>query len=366
MFSFPSFLKPLRRFDWILFSAILVLAAISFSTLYSIDLSRGGVLRYFSTQIIAFAIGMIALFVGANLHVTWYSSAGRFIYLLGLGLLATVLFVGSTVRGTRGWFPIGNFSFQPAEFAKFTLVIVLGLLSERYGRKHGSAVFLVVSFVITLTLAGLIMLQPDLGSSLVLLGTWFGILCFTNTRRLYIFAIIMAAVLVALTSWRFYLKDYQKERVLTFLNPERDPMKSGYNVTQSIVAVGAGQFFGRGLGRGSQSQLHFLPEAQTDFIFSVISEELGFFGAGLVILLFFVIIWRLLFIARRANSDFAAYMVLGIALVFMAQIVLNTGGALGLLPMTGVTLPFVSYGGSSLIINLMMIGLAESVYRSTF
>jgi rod shape determining protein RodA len=176
----------------------------------------------------------------------------------------------------------------------------------------------------------------------------------------------MAAVLVALTSWRFYLKDYQKERVLTFLNPERDPMKSGYNVTQSIVAVGAGQFFGRGLGRGSQSQLHFLPEAQTDFIFSVISEELGFFGAGLVILLFFVIIWRLLFIARRANSDFAAYMVLGIALVFMAQIVLNTGGALGLLPMTGVTLPFVSYGGSSLIINLMMIGLAESVYRSTF
>src|SRR3989339_701014 len=151
---------------------------------------------------------------------------------------------------------------------------------------------------------------------------------------------------------------------MTFIDPTRDPLGSGYNVTQSIIAVGSGQFLGRGLGFGSQSQLHFLPEAQTDFIISVIGEELGFVGFFIVLVLYFVLLWRLVNIAYKAKNDFGAYVSLGVSLVFLSHIVVNIGAAMGLLPVTGVTLPFLSYGGSSLIINFLLLGIAESSARS--
>jgi len=153
--------------------------------------------------------------------------------------------------------------------------------------------------------------------------------------------------------------------LLTFIHPERDPLGSGYNVTQSIIAVGSGKIFGRGLGFGSQSQLHFLPEAQTDFIFSVIGEELGFIGVNIMLIVYVVLLWRLVHIAKNCTSDFSAYTVLGIALLFLFQMIVNVGAAIGILPLTGVTLPFVSYGGSSLLINMILIGISESAAISS-
>jgi rod shape determining protein RodA len=219
--------------------------------------------------------------------------------------------------------------------------------------------------LVTLFFVGLILLQPDLGSSLVLFGIWFGVMILAGIKKRYIALLVCLLVVVFSLGWLFVFQDYQKDRLLTFAYSDRDPLGAGYNVIQSIIAIGSGQFFGRGLGFGSQSQLHFLPEAQTDFVFSVIAEELGFIGTFIVLTLYFLLLWRLIRVAQLSTSEFGAYVVLGIIFLFIIQLVLNIGGSTGLLPITGVTLPFVSYGGSSLITNYILIGIALGIARSS-
>lgn len=362
MFNFK--LYSLRNVDWLLVVIVLVLVSVGLAAIYSIDLSKGTVLEFFPTQFVALVLGLIAMGLAAFIHISFYRNMAKPAYILAGLLLLLVLFFGVTVRGTTGWFRMAGFSFQPAEFAKVALVIFLAWIVSRYGRRFDKIQFVVVTFIFTVILAGLIMLQPDLGSALVLFGIWFGLLFLTGTKKRYIFGLIAIFLCTALLSWAFLFKDYQKDRILTFIDPARDPLGSGYNVTQSIIAIGSGQIFGRGLGFGSQSQLHFLPEAQTDFIFSVVSEELGFFGAFVLLSLYFLMLWRLLKIAEAIQDDFASYLVLAIALLFFLQMLVNIGGAAGFLPVTGVTLPFVSYGGSSLMINLLLIGLVLSAARS--
>lgn len=362
---FHRIYSQVRYLDLILPLSVFILITIGLVSLYSIDLSQGSELRYFTTQTIALLLGAGVATLAASFHATRYQAASRFIYLVALLLLAAVLFFGVTIRGTTGWFRFFGFSFQPAEFAKVGLILMLGRLIHKSGRQFNSPKFLISSAALTFAIIGLIMLQPDLGSSLVLGGIWFGLLFLAGIKKRYIFGLIAILVVTATVGWFFLLQDYQKDRVLTFVNPERDPLGSGYNVTQSVIAIGAGQFFGRGLGQGSQSQLHFIPEAQTDFIIAVIGEELGFFGLILILFLYGLIVYRLIRIASRARDDFAAYTVMGIACLFFLQLIINLGGATGILPVTGVTLPFLSYGGSSLIINLLLIGIAESIARST-
>lgn len=361
MFNFPKI--NWRNFDWILFFSAFILSLIGLSTIYSVDLSRGDLLDLTSKQMISLGIAIVVFFVASQMHLSFYESAARPAYFLAIILLVAVLFFGASIRGTTGWFRFWGFSFQPAEFAKVALVMLLAWRMERQARRFDKWQFVLVMFTLTLSLVALILLQPDLGSASILLGVCFGLLILAGTKKRYIFGIIILAVLVAVFGWIFVFKDYQKDRIMTFVDPARDPLGSGYNVTQSIIAVGSGQFLGRGLGFGSQSQLHFLPEAQTDFIISVISEELGFVGFFIVLALYFILIWRLVNIAYRARNDFSAYLPLGVSLVFFSHIVVNIGAAMGLLPVTGVTLPFLSYGGSSLIINFLLLGLAESSAR---
>lgn len=365
MRSFGAIISSFRIYDWLLTVAVFVLVAISFSAVYSVDLSQGEELIYFPTQLTAFMIGVAVFFVVANLHMTIYKSYSVLFYIFSLVLLVGVLFLGVSIRGTTGWFRFGGFSFQPAEFAKVGLIIFLGWLVERYGRRFDKPQFFIASGLATALFVGLILLQPDLGSALILFSIWLGILLLAGVKKRYILLVVGLLVISFLAGWFFLFKDYQKERLLTFIDPASDPLGAGYNVTQSIIAVGSGQFFGRGLGSGSQSQLHFLPEAQTDFIFSVIAEELGFVGVFAVLTLFFLVLWRLIRIVRMSRSEFGAYVVIGIILLFLAQIVFNIGGAVGLIPITGVTLPFISYGGSSLIINCLLIGVAQSIARSS-
>lgn len=364
MESWFAHTRVFRQYDWVLLACVAVLLAVSFASLYSIDLSQGETLTYFTTQAIAVALGATVMAVCGALHITWYRAVGRVTYLAAILLLVGVLLFGETIRGTTGWFRFGGFSFQPAEFAKVALIIILGMLTHRYGRDTRRLSFLISSMILTGLMAGLILIQPDLGSAAVLVAVWFGILSLTAIRKRYLVLLVGVFLLAAVGGWFFVLADYQKDRIHTFFDPAADPLGSGYNVTQSIIAIGAGQMFGRGLGSGSQSQLQFLPEAQTDFIFAVIAEELGFLGVCTVLLMYTILLWRLLLIARQADSDFAAAVSVGIALVFLVQLILNIGGAAGLLPITGVTLPFLSYGGSALIMNLLLIGIAESVAKS--
>ncbi len=344
---------------------MMVLFFIGLAAIYSVDLSQGDALIYTPRQIIALIIALIAFVVVSQFHVSFYENTARLAYVVAFLLLVAVLLFGQTIRGTTGWFHLFGFSFQPSEFAKIALVMFLAWRIERQARQFDRWQFILAILFMTLILVGLIMVQPDLGSAVILLGVWFGLLVMTGTKKRYILGIVGAGLFFAIIGWMFLLQGYQKERILTYVDPGRDPLGAGYNVTQSIIAVGSGGFTGRGLGFGSQSQLHFLPEAQTDFIFSVIGEELGFIGVTLVLVLYLVIMWRLIHIAYHARTDFCAYLVLGIMFIFLFHVIINIGAAIGLLPVTGVTLPFLSYGGSSLIISFLLIGIAESAVRSS-
>lgn len=355
--------STLRKFDWILISAVLVLVAISLSAVYSIDLSRGEDLVFFPTQAIAFGLGFLAMLAAGFLRSSVYRQGAKIIYIFSLLALLAVLFFGQTIRGTTGWFKFGGFSFQPAEFAKVALIIFSAWWISRQGRRFERSQFVVSSGLLAFLPAVLIMLQPDLGSAVVLCGIWFGLLFITGTKKRFVFGLLAIFLAVSIFGWFFFLKDYQKDRLLTFLDPQLDPLGAGYNVSQSIIAIGSGQLVGRGLGFGSQSQLHFLPEAQTDFIFSVIAEELGLVGVVILLGLYFLILWRLLKLAQKADDEFCSYLIVGVILLFFIQLLVNVGGAIGFLPVTGVTLPFVSYGGSSLIINLLLVGVAQSAAR---
>jgi rod shape determining protein RodA len=287
------------------------------------------------------------------------------VYLFATVVLIAVLFFGTTIAGTRGWFRIAGFSFQPVELAKVAFILMNARLIDRYGRRFEGMHFVIGSGLIAGVLMGLTFLQPDLGSALVIFGMWFLYLLTARVRFRYVALVAISAITVAILGWFFVLQEYQKDRFATFLDPSADPLGAGYNLNQSMIAIGAGRLTGTGLGYGSQSQLQFLPEAQTDFIFAVIAEELGFVGVLVLFGLFIGLFWRLTTHVSHANSDFAAYTLIGICLLFAIQVVVNVGGTTGLLPITGVTLPFVSYGGSSFLMNCMLIGIAESIRRGS-
>ncbi len=354
----------LRQYDWVLIFVVVVLSAIGLSAIYSVDLSRGDTLVYFPTQILALGLGLLVLFVAGSWHVSLYQAAARLVYAASGFLLVAVLFFGTTIRGTTGWFRLGGFSFQPAEFAKLALILFLGWWIHRHGRRFDRWQFVFTSGLSAFILAGLILLQPDAGSAFIIGCIWFGLLLLSGTKKRYIALLLGLLAVGFLIGWLALFKPYQKDRILTFFNPARAPLGAGYSVAQSIIAVGSGQLVGRGLGFGSQSQLHFLPEAQTDFIISVIGEELGFLGVSVVLALYAALLARLSLIAVRCRTDFAAYTVMGVALLFLVHVLVNIGGAVGLLPITGVPLPFLSYGGSALVINFLLIGIVESIVRS--
>lgn len=355
------------RFDWILFISAVVLVFLGLAAIYSIAIGKEGAdFTNFNKQIISLAIGLALLVMASFLDYQFFRRYAVYIYALVFVLLILVLFFGSTIRGTTGWFSYFGVSFQPAELAKFALIAGLSAYFSRNLRESFKFSFVALSFLITAVLAIPIILQPDLGSAAILFSVWFIILLFTKIKKSYILALFVGFVILFLIAWGAFLADYQKQRIMTFVNPEYDPLGRGYNVTQSIVAIGAGQLFGRGLGAGSQSQLKFLPEAHTDFVFAVICEELGLIGASLVIIFFILLFYRSILAARKSRDDFGAFMIIGIASVFFIQFLINIGMNMGILPVTGITLPFLSYGGSSLIISLFMIGVIESVRRRSF
>ena len=355
-----SKLSP-RRFDWALITSTWLLVIVGLAAIYSVDLSRGSELIYFKKQLIAVGVGFILLIAAASSRPAFFRSYAKVIYLGCFLLLAGVLIFGQTIRGTRGWFVAAGFSFQPVEAAKIGLIFLLAAIIDHFGRRFEGPLFFFGTAFLTVLLVGLVFLQPDLGSALILVAVWFGLMVLVGVPWRYVGGVAALALIAAVVGWFFLLKPYQKDRIMTFVDPERDALGAGYNSAQALIAVGAGQWLGRGLGFGSQSQLKFLPEAQTDFIFSVVAEELGFAGAAAVIICYAVLLWRLWLIARRSQDNFVAAGANGILILFFSQFFINVGANIGVLPITGVTLPLVSYGGSSLVVNLFLIGVAEAM-----
>jgi len=214
---------------------------------------------------------------------------------------------------------------------------------------------------LTLVPVILVLLQPDFGSASILVGIWAFFLLYAGIPWRYVIVLALAGGIAFLIGWNFFFAEYQRSRVLTFLDPGSDPLGEGYNVTQAIIAVGSGQWLGSGLGFGTQSQLKFLPESQTDFIFAVVAEELGFLGTALLLGAFIFVFSRLFRLAHKATDDFTCYLILGISSLLFLQFFVNVGMNLGLFPVTGIGLPFVSYGGSSLVVMLMLFAIVQSV-----
>ncbi len=355
-----------RSFDWVLFLSVCLTIAMGLAAIYSVDLSRGQQLIYFRKQLFSVGVGMTLLIFASLTQSTFFRSYAKLFYALSLVLLVGVLIFGVNIRGTRGWYNFSGLSFQPVEAAKVGIIFMLAYIVYHFGRRYERALFFFGTGIVTLVVIVLIMLQPDFGSAVIIGTIWFGVMVLTGARRSYLLGLTLSVLIFSVIAWFFLLHQYQKERVLTFLDPNRDPLGQGYNSTQAIIAIGAGKFTGRGLGFGSQSQLRFLPEAQTDFIFTVIGEELGLAGVIALLVLYSAILYRLIRVVRRTDDDFIAVTVSGIVILFFVQFFVNVGANVGLLPITGVPLPFVSYGGSSIIVNLFLVGVAESMVEKRY
>lgn len=352
-----------RKIDWPLFFAVLILLVLGISILYSLSLNTDtSNFLIFRKQIFFGLSGLAIFFFIASINYNAWLTYAKLIFIIFVLVLLAVLFLGQTVKGTTGWLNLGIFSVQPIEFAKVALIIMLARYFSIYSGEFFMFKHIVNSGLLTLLFVGLVMLQPDLGSALVLLGTWLIILLFTGISRKHFWWLTGTFLVAIVIAWFFVLQPYQQSRILTFINPERDPQGAGYNVIQSIVAVGSGQIFGRGLALGSQSSLNFLPEPGTDFIFAVIAEDLGLVGVTLVLGLFAFIFYRLFMTMRKSQDNFGIYLILGISAMLLVQIFINIGMNMGISPVTGIPLPLVSAGGSSMWAVMIALGISQSVH----
>jgi len=282
------------------------------------------------------------------------------IYLVTLLVLLAVMFVGTSALGAQRWIQIGPITIQPSEFSKLLIIICLAEIIEKRFNKLDTYKSLVPISIFLAIPAFLVFRQPDLGTSLVYLAIFAGMVFIAGIRMRLVQNIVGIAVLLMPFAW-FILKDYQKSRILVFLNPNIDPFGAGYHIIQSKIAIGSGFILGKGLFEGTQSQLNFLPENHTDFIFSVVGEELGFIGCVIVLLLFLVLLYRAIYIARNANDRFGMLLATGITSMLCFQLLINVGMTTGIMPVTGIPLPFISYGVSALTTNMLSIGLLLNI-----
>jgi rod shape determining protein RodA len=358
--------------DWLLMLAALALVTLGTLLVWSAtstraDLTGGDPNAYLRKQLVNVAIGLVLMVAVLATDHRWVRILAPLAYLASVGGLVMVLVAGSTINGSRSWIQLGGMSIQPAEFAKLAVVIGMALVvAERTERRWGRGVRS-VEVVAMLAIAGipavLILLQPDLGTMLVLSATVFGVLAVAGAGRLWLAGLTFGAVGGAVAAVSMgVLKPYQVDRFLAFTNPGLDPRGAGYNTEQARIAVGNGGLFGQGLFDGSQTRSGFVPEQHTDFIFTVAGEELGLVGAGVLILLVALLIWRALAISARAGDLFGRVAAAGIACWWGFQAFQNIGMCLGIMPVTGVPLPFVSYGGSSLFAGMLALGLLQNIH----
>lgn len=361
--------KILENFNWSLWSAIFALVGIGLVNLYSAlnVWGEGGMVHLFWHQLIWIGIGLLILVVFVSMDYRFWYKLCWFFYGLSILLLVLVILVGKDVSGNKSWLELGGFSMQPSEFAKLGLVFVLAkYFSDNpqpmgYGFKE-----LLKPLGLTLVPMLLVLLEKDLGGTLFypLIFATLAYVARLRKKAVILFFCIISVVGVA--AYQYGLKPYQKERIRVFLNPEADARKGGYHLVQSKIAVGSGQIFGKGYLKGQINKLRYLPDRHTDFIFPVLAEEWGLVGSLLTLGLYAFILWSGIGIAIRAREPFGSFLATGVVAILFWHLVINVCGVLGMIPLTGVPLPFLSYGGSSTVAFLIGIGLLLNIHMRRF
>jgi len=356
-------LTHFKKLDWILIIATLLLVAIGFLSIYSSSLSKGNFLN-FQKQIIFLIVGFCLMMILSFFDWRILRNDPYLImvlYFSFLLVLACLFFFAPEIRGVKSWYKIGPFLIDPIEPVKLILII---LLAKYFSMRHIEMYkisHIIFSGIYILIPAFLIFFQPNLGPILILISLWLGILIISGIKTRHLLILCLCGFLIFIFSWTFLLKDYHKDRIISFINPKIDPQGISWNINQSKIAIGSGGIFGKGIGRGSQVQYGFLPFPQTDFIFAAIAEETGLFGIGTLMTLFAFLIWRIFKIAFSAESNFPRLFAVGLAILFICQAFIHIGMNLGLLPIIGLSLPLVSYGGSGLIASYIGLGILQSI-----
>lgn len=361
-----SFILHLRKLDWVLIVSVLLLAGIGLLSIYSSSLGKGDFLN-FKKQVVFLIAGFFLMILVS--FFDWRALRNDpylilVLYFFCLLALAGLFFFAPQIRGVRAWYKLGFLSFDPIEVTKIVLII---LLAKYFSIRHVEMYrfwHILISGLYVLLPAVLIFFQPDLGSVLILIFLWILILIISGIKIRHFLILCLCLLLILVFSWSFLLKDYQKARITSFLTPGIDPLGVSWSQNQAKIAIGSGGIFGQGIGQGSQTQHGFLPEPQTDFIFSSIAEEMGLLGVLVLLILFSLVFWRILKIALLSQSNFPRLFASGFGILLIFQIFINIGMNLGLLPIIGIPLPLVSYGGSSLIMTFITIGILQNIKKN--
>ena len=356
--------KALKRIDWLLVFFIVPIIAAGLVTMKSFAALEASS-DFFSRQIIWVALSLTVFFVFSFIDFRFLKRTNVLVFLflaMCIALLTLVIW-GSISNGSKSWFNLGLFSFQPVDMMKLVLILVLAKYFSRRHVEIKDIKHIFISGFYALVPLILVLLQPDFGSAMIILFIWLSMVLVSGISKLHLFLVLAAGVVIFTTLWFFAFAPYQKARIYNFINPLADVHKTGYNVFQSTIAVGSGQITGKGLGFGTQSRLKFLPVPQSDFIFAAYAEEWGFIGSILILSLYGLVIWRILLSASLGASNFEILFGMGIAIFFMGHILVNIGMNLGLLPVTGIPLPFMSYGGSHLLAEFMGLGILMSMRK---
>ena len=356
--------KNLRKTDVVLLVAVVAIVVMSLVIIGSAThINTPSEERYWFVQrqgIFALINVAIAVFL-MNFDYKMLQGYGNKIYMFNLIMLLAVMFVGQSALGAQRWIQLGPVSIQPSEFSKIIMIIALAnLQKDKIGKLNTFSDLLPIAAYVGLPFL-LVLKQPDLGTSLVFMAIFFGMIFACGINLKLLAGIFGAGVAMMPILWHF-LKDYQKMRIMVFMDPNVDPLGSGYHIIQSKIAIGSGMLFGKGLFEGTQSQLNFLPENHTDFIFAVVGEELGFVGAAFLLILYLIVLWRGIQIAKQAQDSFGMLMAVGITSMLAFHVLVNVGMTAGIMPVTGIPLPFMSYGVSALTTNIFAITILLNIY----
>lgn len=350
-----------KGFDWILIVATLPMILGGLATMTSF----GGSANVFNKQLLWVGIGFAIVFVIARIDTRFFRDSRYIVILYGISiaLLVFVLLFGKTVKGAQSWFNLGGFSFQPTDIVKLA---VIAILAKYFSRRHVEIKrirHLLISALYALLPVALILLQPDFGSAMVVGMLWLGMALVSGISKKHILIVVGIAAVTFMIAWIGLFKPYQKARIQTFFNPTADIRGSGYNAYQSVIAVGSGGVLGKGFGHGTQSRLNYLPEYETDFIFAAFAEEWGLLGAIVIIASFGVLLWRVIVHAKFGATNFETFFCVGYAIALCTHVIINIGMNIGIMPVTGIPLPFMSYGGSHLLGECIGLGMILSMAR---
>ncbi len=353
----------LKRFDWPIVIGTVLLMGIGLLSLYSSSLGKADFLN-FQKQLIFAGIGLCLIFLFSLMAWRLFRNDPYLVlilYVLSCLALAGLFFFAPETRGVRGWYKVGPVSLDPIELTKLTLIILLAKYFSIYHVEVYRIRHILLSGLYILIPSVLIFLHPDLGSVLVIISLWLAVLIISGIKIRAFLIIILCLLLILASGWSFILKDYQKQRIISFLLPQFEPLGVGWSETQSKIAIGSGGILGQGFGQGSQTQYGFLSEPQTDFIFAAVAEEFGLVGVSVIFVLFSFLIWRIIKIAFASQTNFPRIFASGLAILLFCQIFINIGMNLGILPIIGIALPLISYGGSGLILTCIGLGIIQSI-----